>query len=97
MAEIIKMADECNIHAIIGKISMKLLSTVQVGSHTDLFLASITTENTASLNLYAKLGFRHVGTFKDTGYKFGRWLDVAFYELILPNAARIHPNKQTTC
>ncbi|KAG2171366.1 hypothetical protein INT43_009027 [Umbelopsis isabellina] len=73
MAEIIKKADECKIHAIV---------------------ASITTENSVSLNLYTKLGFRYVGTFKDTGYKFGRWLDVAFYELILPNGDRTIPSSE---
>jgi phosphinothricin acetyltransferase len=32
--------------------------------------------NAASIGLHAKLGFRHVGTLKNVGEKFGRLLDV---------------------
>jgi phosphinothricin acetyltransferase len=32
-------------------------------------------ENQASIGLHAKLGFVHVGTLKNVGFKFGRWLD----------------------
>ncbi|MBT6328251.1 MAG: GNAT family N-acetyltransferase, partial [Kordiimonadaceae bacterium] len=28
-----------------------------------------------SINLHKKLGFRKVGTLRDVGFKFGRWLD----------------------
>lgn len=31
--------------------------------------------NSASIGLHAALGFRHVGTLTDVGYKHGRWLD----------------------
>ncbi len=31
--------------------------------------------NTASIALHAALGFQYVGTFKNVGFKFGRWLD----------------------
>ena len=30
-----------------------------------------------------QLGFRHAGTITQAGYKFGRWLDLAFYQLTL--------------
>ena len=46
-------------------------------------IACITSENTASCNFHASLGFRQVSSFKEVGMKFGRWLDVADYELIL--------------
>ena len=32
-------------------------------------------ENTASIKLHEHCGFRHVGVFKNVGYKFDRWLD----------------------
>jgi len=32
-------------------------------------------DNMGSLNLHKKLGFRKVGTLRDVGFKFGRWLD----------------------
>jgi len=46
-------------------------------------IACITSENTASCHFHASLGFRQVSSFKEVGMKFGRWLDVDDYELIL--------------
>lgn len=46
-------------------------------------IACITSENTASCHFHAALGFRQVSSFKEVGMKFGRWLDVDDYELIL--------------
>jgi len=40
----------------------------------------IDTANVASIALHTKLGFEHAGTIKQAGFKFGRWLDVAFYQ-----------------
>ncbi|MSP66687.1 MAG: N-acetyltransferase family protein [Alphaproteobacteria bacterium] len=31
--------------------------------------------NTASIELHARAGFRHVGTLRAVGFKFGRWVD----------------------
>jgi L-amino acid N-acyltransferase YncA len=39
--------------------------------------------NQASLRLHERLGFKHVGTLPQVGFKFGRWLDLAFYPLLL--------------
>ncbi|KAI9310488.1 acyl-CoA N-acyltransferase [Dichotomocladium elegans] len=44
----------------------------------------ITGENTPSIQLFKSLGFRHAGLFKNCGYKFGRWLDVEFWEMDIP-------------
>ena len=43
----------------------------------------ITAENTASIRLHEKFGFRHAGTLNEVGYKFGRLLDVAYYEKLV--------------
>jgi len=40
-------------------------------------------DNQASIALHAGLGFTHAGTVRQAGFKFGRWLDVGFYQLIL--------------
>lgn len=45
--------------------------------------AYATIPNEASQRLHEKLGFREVSRFREVGRKFGRWLDVADYELIL--------------
>jgi phosphinothricin acetyltransferase len=39
--------------------------------------------NAVSIALHERLGFRHVGTLPQVGFKFGRWLDLAFYQLLL--------------
>jgi len=39
--------------------------------------------NGASAALHAKLGFEHVATFRQVGFKHGRWVDVAYWQLIL--------------
>jgi L-amino acid N-acyltransferase len=41
----------------------------------------ITNEN--SIVLHKKLGFTYAGTIKHAAYKFGRWLDLGFYQLLL--------------
>ena len=46
----------------------------------------IEAENTASIKLHAKLGFRIAGTFSEVGIKFGRWLDLTCMELRVPKA-----------
>ena len=49
-----------------------------------VLVGGIDAENAASIKLHLKHGFVHSGTVTQSGFKFGRWLDVAFYQLILP-------------
>ena len=44
------------------------------GFHT--MIARISAANAASIALHARLGFAEVGTEREVGRKFGRWLDV---------------------
>lgn len=39
--------------------------------------------NETSRALHEKLGFRKIGEFKEVGFKFDRWIDVGYWELIL--------------
>lgn len=39
--------------------------------------------NAASIGLHRALGFRHVGTLTDVGFKHGRWLDSVIMQLSL--------------
>ena len=48
-----------------------------------LMVAGIDAGNVASIALHAALGFTHAGTISQAGYKFGRWLDLAFYQKLL--------------
>ncbi|MEU7404721.1 MULTISPECIES: GNAT family N-acetyltransferase [unclassified Streptomyces] len=42
--------------------------------------AAVAQPNEASARLHARFGFRHVGTYREVGRKFGRYWDVAWYE-----------------
>ncbi|MDY3250608.1 MAG: N-acetyltransferase family protein [Candidatus Choladocola sp.] len=42
--------------------------------------ACITSPNEASERFHEKMGFRFVGVFPETGYKFGKWYGVSWYE-----------------
>lgn len=51
-------------------------------------IGGIDATNAASIALHLAQDFMHAGTIRDAGYKFGRWLDLAFYERLLPGPAR---------
>jgi phosphinothricin acetyltransferase len=46
-------------------------------------VAIIASENIASIRLHEKLGFVLRGVLKEAGFKFGRWIDVCFYQKML--------------
>ena len=45
--------------------------------------AGITQPNAASVALHEAAGFSHVGTYREVGYKFGAWHDVAWWQRLL--------------
>ena len=47
----------------------------------------IDASNAVSIKLHENEGFVLSGIMKETGYKFGKWLDAAFYQLILKTPA----------
>ncbi len=46
-------------------------------------IASIALPNQASIALHESLGFKKVGQFSDVGYKFEKFIDVGYWQLIL--------------
>jgi phosphinothricin acetyltransferase len=48
-----------------------------------VIVGGIDADNKGSIALHEQLGFEHSGTIRQAGYKFERWLDLAFYQLIL--------------
>ncbi|KAG0043671.1 hypothetical protein BGZ83_011141 [Gryganskiella cystojenkinii] len=46
-------------------------------------IGSISEGNAASLKLADEFGFRVVGTMKENGFKFDRWIDNTFVELLI--------------
>ncbi len=48
-----------------------------------VLVGGIDLANRGSVLLHERLGFTYAGTIHQAAYKFGRWLDLGFYELIL--------------
>jgi phosphinothricin acetyltransferase len=46
-------------------------------------IAGIAQPNEGSVRIHEKLGFERVAMFRDVGLKFGRWLDVGYWQLQL--------------
>lgn len=55
----------------------------EIGFH--VLIGGVCTEQTASMKLHQSLGFVEVARYRETGRKFDRWLDVAYFQLMLPN------------
>lgn len=51
-------------------------------------IGGIDADNAASIALHRSLGFTHCASIKQAGFKFGRWLDLEFYQLLLPTPER---------
>lgn len=67
----------------IGKQLLIALIDLARQNHQHVMIAGIEASNIASIRLHEKLGFQHVGTFKEVGTKFGKWLDLTFLSLQL--------------
>ena len=52
-----------------------------------LLVGALDASNAASVALHEGFGFVHAGTIPQAGFKFGRWLDLAFYQLRLATPA----------
>lgn len=50
-------------------------------------IGGVALPNSASVALHEKLGFVLVGVFPRVGYKFGRYIDVGFWQLSLASAS----------
>lgn len=67
----------------IGKLLLLPLIEAAKEMNMHTIIASIDDANESSLRLHKTLGFIEVAHFKQVGYKFGRWLDLKFLQLIL--------------
>lgn len=68
----------------VGSALMQQLIASAQAQQYHVLIGGIDAANRQSIAFHEKLGFEHAGTIKQTGFKFGRWLDLAFYQLILP-------------
>jgi L-amino acid N-acyltransferase YncA len=56
----------------------ELLARVSTKYH--VIIAGIALPNDASVKLHEKCGFKMVGHFSEVGRKFGKWIDVGFWQ-----------------
>ncbi|MEV0206889.1 N-acetyltransferase family protein [Streptomyces sp. NPDC050788] len=64
----------------IGTLLYKALFAALAGEDLHRAYAGIALPNEASTRLHERFGFRHLGTHREVGRKFGRYWDVAWYE-----------------
>jgi L-amino acid N-acyltransferase YncA len=75
------------LHALISYSRQKDIHTM---------VAGIDAENSVSIALHHKFGFENAGCIKQVGYKFGKWLDLVFLQLILDNDFHPGTEKRST-
>lgn len=70
-----------------GKGLGKILLTdiIQEAQNHDyhVIIGALDENNTGSIALHKQLGFTHCGTINEAAFKFGRWLNLVFYQKIL--------------
>jgi phosphinothricin acetyltransferase len=67
----------------IGKaLLLDLIARARAAGHHTL-LGGASADQVASLALQESLGFQRVGYLQEVGFKFGRWLDVVYSQLML--------------
>ncbi|WP_217617782.1 MULTISPECIES: GNAT family N-acetyltransferase [Achromobacter] len=71
----------------LGEAMMGLLIERARADGVHVMVGGIDASNQGSIRLHEKLGFVHAGTIREAGFKFGRWLDLAFYQLTLNTPA----------
>lgn len=68
----------------VGRALMQQLIESATLQQYHAMVGGIDGSNAESVAFHERLGFSHAGTIRQAGFKFGRWLDLAFYQLVLP-------------
>jgi L-amino acid N-acyltransferase len=67
----------------LGRVLLREIIREAESRQCHALVGGIDASNAISIRLHEREGFVHCGTIREAGYKFGRWLDLAFYQLIL--------------
>lgn len=73
----------------VGRVLLEQLIEAARGQDYHVLVGGIDSTNQGSIALHERFGFVHCGTVRQAGFKFGRWLDLAFYQLVLETPS--HP------
>ena len=71
----------------LGRLLLEAIIDAAVKQDYHVMVGGIDASNAVSIRLHESLGFTHCGTVAQAGFKFGRWLDLAFYQRILATPA----------
>ena len=77
-------APDCIGQGVGGRLYRALIALLKKQGYYNAF-ALVTGSNCQSNNFHKALGFTQMGIEKRTGYKFGQWLDLDYWELPLQN------------
>jgi len=72
----------------VGKILLREIIAAAESQNYHVLVGGVDSSNSVSIALHKKFGFTHCGTLRQVGFKFGRWLDLDFYQLILQTPAK---------
>ncbi|WP_298136898.1 GNAT family N-acetyltransferase [Flavobacterium sp.] len=67
----------------IGKLLLEELIHLAKAQNLHTMIGVIDAENQSSIDFHKKFGFEIVGTIKDSGFKFNRWLHSVFMQKML--------------
>lgn len=70
----------------IGTLLLPTLITAARERGFHAMIGAIDADNKVSLRLHARFGFEQVAHLRQVGFKFGRWLDIIYVELLLESA-----------
>jgi L-amino acid N-acyltransferase YncA len=65
-----------------------LARVTRLGYH--VAIGGICVPNDGSIGLHQRLGYEKVGHYKEIGKKFGKWLDVQYYQIFLDGRRNIN-------
>ena len=68
-----------------GKLLLAELIELAKKQKRHTMIAVIDTENQSSVEFHKQFGFETVGVIKESAFKFDKWLDTVFMQLILKN------------
>ena len=70
-----------------GRLMQELIASAKAQEY-HVIMAAIDAQNAISIALHQRFEFERCGTVRQAGFKFGRWLDLDLYQLILDTPAK---------
>jgi len=71
----------------VGRMLLEALIGRARSQNYHVLIGGIDADNAVSIEMHKKFGFTFCGEIREAGFKFGRWLHLHFYQLILDTPA----------